>query len=73
MTKRMTMTLTEAAATLGIAKATAYKAAKTGQLPTIRMGHRLLVPRRQLAQMLDGTASIRRGEGSANRGDVDGT
>ena len=34
----------EAGAKLGIGKNSAYAAARTGQIPTIRIGYRLLVP-----------------------------
>jgi excisionase family DNA binding protein len=37
---------------LGIGRATAYEAARTGELPTIRIGRRLLVPRAGLMALL---------------------
>ncbi len=47
-------TIPEAAKKLGIGRNTAYEAAHRGQIPTIKIGKRLLVPRealeRQLAQ-----------------------
>ena len=47
-------TIPEAAKKLGIGRNTAYEAARRGQIPTIKIGKRLLVPRealeRQLAQ-----------------------
>ena len=44
MTDRRTMTVTEAGKTLGIGRAAAYEGARTGELPTIRIGKRILVP-----------------------------
>jgi excisionase family DNA binding protein len=46
------MTIDEAAATLGVARSSAYEAARRGDLPTLRIGQRLLVPRAALARML---------------------
>ena len=41
---RATITVEEAAALLGIGRTAAYEAARRGQLPTRRLGRRLLVP-----------------------------
>ena len=43
-TERLTMTVPEAAERLGIGKNQAYEAARSGQIPTIKIGHRVLVP-----------------------------
>lgn len=50
--KRRTRTVEEAAKILGISRASAYTAAKTGDLPTIRIGNRLLVPVPALDKLL---------------------
>lgn len=50
--ERMTVTVEEAAQLLGIGRSTAYLAVKSGDLPTIRLGRRLLVPRAQIDRML---------------------
>lgn len=42
--ERATITVEEAAALLGIGRTAAYEAARRGQLPTRRLGRRLLVP-----------------------------
>lgn len=47
-----TMTIEDARRFLGISRATAYEAAKSGELPTISMGRRLLVPTAALRRML---------------------
>lgn len=49
---RMTLTVEEAAQLLGIGRQSAYQAARTGELPTIRLGRRLLVSRAQIDRML---------------------
>lgn len=49
---RQTVTVAEAAAALGIGKNQAYAAAHRGEIPAIRIGRRLLVPRAALEQML---------------------
>lgn len=54
-----TMTIEEAARALGVGRSSAYEAARRGELPTIRIGHRVLVPRAALAQLL-GEAPIDR-------------
>lgn len=47
-----TLTIIEAAAFLGISRSACYNAAKTGQLPTLRIGKRYVVPRLALEQLL---------------------
>ena len=44
LTERCTVTVPEAAAVLGISADNGYAAAKTGELPTLKFGRRLLVP-----------------------------
>jgi len=50
------MTVPEAAEFLGISRGSAYTAAHTGEIPTIRVGERLLVPVARLDALLAGTA-----------------
>lgn len=42
----------ETAAILGIGKDSAYKAAASGEIPTIRIGHRIKVPTAALRRLL---------------------
>ena len=49
----LTMTVEEAAAALGISRNLAYEAARDGRIPAIRIGRRLLVPRRALERLLE--------------------
>ncbi len=49
---RATVTVPEAAQLLGIGRDNAYRAAASGQLPTIAIGRRLVVPVPRLLAML---------------------
>jgi excisionase family DNA binding protein len=48
----LTMTVEQAAKLLGVGRGTAYEAARRGELPTVKLGRRLLVPRAALMRML---------------------
>lgn len=50
----MVYTIPEVASALGVSRLTAYKLAKAGQIPTIRLGKRMVVPRVRLEQLLNG-------------------
>ena len=52
MTERLTLSVEEAAHLLGIGRGLAYELARTGKIPAVRLGRRLLVPRAQLEAML---------------------
>jgi excisionase family DNA binding protein len=52
-----TITVEEAARLLGISRPTAYAAARTGELPTLRFGRRRLVPVARLRAMLGADAA----------------
>jgi excisionase family DNA binding protein len=47
-----TLTVPQAGRLLGLAKASAYEGAHRGEIPTIRVGRRLLVPTAALRRML---------------------
>jgi excisionase family DNA binding protein len=51
-TVRATMDLTEVAKVLGCSRTSAYRWAKNGTLPAIRLGRRVLVPRAAVDAML---------------------
>jgi excisionase family DNA binding protein len=42
--QRLTMTIPEAAEKLGIGRNQGYQAARSGEIPTIKVGNRILVP-----------------------------
>jgi excisionase family DNA binding protein len=52
--KRATLTVEEAAVVMGIGRSAAYAAAQCGDLPVVRIGRRLLVPKAALERMLAG-------------------
>ena len=54
--ERRVVTLGEAALILRISRGSAYEAAKRKEIPTIRIGRRLLVPVAALERMLSGKA-----------------
>lgn len=47
-----TVSVPTAAKVLGISRGSGYEAARTGELPTIRLGRRLVVPTARLLEML---------------------
>jgi excisionase family DNA binding protein len=52
--ERKTYDIVEAGRLLGIGRNQAYEAAKRGDLPTIRIGRRVLVPKAALDRLLRG-------------------
>ncbi len=56
MDDRWVMSVSEAAERLGISRTLAYELVARGELPTLRLGRRILVPRRQLEAMVAGEA-----------------
>ncbi len=55
--ERRTLNVPEAAKVLGISRNAAYEAARKGQIPTIRIGKRILVPITALERLLSGMES----------------
>ncbi len=51
--ERKTVTVIEAAKILGIGRSAAYEGARTGEIPTIKIGRRILVPIAALNRRLD--------------------
>lgn len=58
MDNRIAITVTEAAAAIGIGRTAAYAAAQRGDIPSVRIGGRLLVPRQPLFEKF-GVTSLR--------------
>ena len=50
--KRKTFTADEVAAILGIGRASTYEAIRTGVIPALRFGRRIVVTRATLAELL---------------------
>ena len=53
--KAATYRIEEAAKVLGISRNACYEAARKGEVPTVRIGKRLLVPKVALEKLLNGT------------------
>ena len=51
--EKKTLSIPEAGKTLGIGRSAAYEGARTGQIPTIRIGKRILVPMAALERLLE--------------------
>ena len=49
----LTITVEEAARLLGISRTLAYQAARSGEIPTIKVGRRILVPRAAFDRRLE--------------------
>jgi excisionase family DNA binding protein len=52
MQERLTLKVEEAAEALGISRALAYELVARGEIPSLRLGRRIVVPRRGLEAML---------------------
>ena len=51
-TERLTFSVEEVAALLGISRGLAYELARCGKLPALRLGRRLLIPKSALKELL---------------------
>lgn len=51
--EKLTLTIDETAKCLGIGRNSAYEAVARGEIPVIKVGKRLLVPKVALAKMLN--------------------
>lgn len=50
---RLTINVAEAARLIGISKAHAYELIRLGRIPSIRLGHRIVIPYKALEAFLD--------------------
>lgn len=53
MREALTVSIPEAAKMLGISRNLAYAGAARGEIPTVKVGHRVLVPRAALDRLLN--------------------
>ena len=51
--ERLTLTVNEVARVLGISRGLAYSMVKTGEIPSVRFGKRVLIPRHALERLLE--------------------
>lgn len=57
--ERLTLTVEETGRILGISRAHAYELARTGEIPSIKLGGRVVVPRHALNRFLESTSQER--------------
>ena len=55
--KRLTLTVEDAAELLGLSRAFAYESVRRGEIPSIRIGRRILVPKAALERLLGASGS----------------
>jgi len=59
--ERLTLSVEEAALMLGISRALAYELVRRGDLPRLRLGRRIVVPRRALEELVAAAAETTTG------------
>ena len=70
--ERLTFTITEAMSALGVSKHTLYEAIRTGNLPTIRMGRPVMIPKHALLEFMGTPSPIPTIANQRNRSYEDG-
>lgn len=50
--QRLTFTVSESAAIMGISRTTAYELVRSGALPCVRLGRRIVITRRTIEEIL---------------------
>lgn len=63
--ERATLTVDEAARILGISRNSAYQGILTGEIPYIKIGRRILVPKAALMKLLEVRDVLRTANGSS--------
>ncbi len=71
-TERLTLSVDETARLLGISRSFAYELCARHELPSVRLGRRLVVPRRALLRLIEEGTVENHGEESVAFGDVAG-
>lgn len=56
-TEKLTVSVNEASKILGLSRNAAFKAAKSGQLPSFKIGKRILIPKNKLMSLINGEKS----------------
>lgn len=51
--EKLTLTVSETARLLGISRGLAYEMVRTREIPSVRFGKRVLIPRRALEKLLE--------------------
>ena len=73
MTEPLVISVEDAARMLGISRGLAYEAARTGAIPALRIGRRLLVPRARLLELVGASDFGGNGHASPEREEVTAT
>jgi excisionase family DNA binding protein len=60
--ERLTYNVKEAAKLLGLSRNSAYQACLKGEIPHLKIGKRILIPRVQLERLLLGNGEAKNGE-----------
>ncbi len=60
--EKLTYDIETAGRLLGLSRPSAYLAAKNGQIPTLRLGHRLVVPKAALERLLANAGQLKENE-----------
>lgn len=58
MAERLTLTIDEVAETTGLSRGAVYRAARSGELPTVRIAGRILVTRDALNKIIEAQAVV---------------
>jgi len=59
--QRLTLSVNEVAHLLGLSRGATYEAVRTGQIPSIRIGRRIIIPRIALTKLLEGAGRSKAG------------
>jgi excisionase family DNA binding protein len=57
--EKLTLTVRQAAELLGISRAFAYELVARHELPSVRLGRRVVIPRKALEQLLEKESTVR--------------
>ena len=57
-TDRLVFTVNEARQKLGISRGLTYEAIRTGKIPSIRIGRRILIPKAALQRLLENDSQL---------------
>ena len=58
MNERQAYTVTEAAETLGLSVDAVYEGVRRGEIPSVRIGRRIVIPRRRFEAWLNGRDAV---------------
>lgn len=64
--ERLTYNVVEASKILGLSRNSTYLACLTGQIPHLKIGKRILIPRIALERMLNEAATRQKGSGNGS-------